>query len=143
MRENTIKLIEESKIITIVRGVASDKLIPLVQAMYDGGIRLVECTYDASGKKSDEAVAADIKMLYDTFGDKMAIGAGTVMSEKQVELTKKAYEFLAEKAYDPTYGARPLKRVINMRIENPLARAIISGEIKSGGTMKFTEKELA
>ena len=90
MRENTIKLIEESKIITIVRGVASDKLIPLVQAMYDGGIRLVECTYDASGKKSDEAVAADIKMLYDTFGDKMAIGAGTVMSEKQVELTKKA-----------------------------------------------------
>ena len=61
----------------------------------------------------------------------------------KVELTKKAYEYLAEKAYDPTYGARPLKRVINMKIENPLARAIISGEIKSGETMKFTEKELA
>ena len=61
----------------------------------------------------------------------------------KVELTKKAYEYLAEKAYDPTYGARPLKRVINMKIENPLARAIIAGEIKAGGTMKFSEKELA
>ena len=61
----------------------------------------------------------------------------------KIELTKKAYEYLAEKAYDPTYGARPLKRVINMKIENPLARAIIAGEIKSGETMKFSEKELA
>ena len=61
----------------------------------------------------------------------------------KIELTKKAYECLAEKAYDPTYGARPLKRVINMKIENPLARAIIAGEIKSGETMKFSEKELA
>ena len=58
----------------------------------------------------------------------------------KVELSKKAYEYLAEKAYDATYGARPLKRVINAKIENPLARAIISGEIKSGDTMKFTEK---
>ncbi len=61
----------------------------------------------------------------------------------KIELTKKAYEFLAEKAYDPTYGARPLKRVVNTRIENPLARAIIAGEIKSGNTMKFSEKDLA
>ena len=60
----------------------------------------------------------------------------------KVELTKKAYEFLADKAYDPLYGARPLKRVINNKIENPLARAIISGKIREGDTMKFTEKEL-
>ena len=60
----------------------------------------------------------------------------------KVELTKKAYEFLADKAYDPLYGARPLKRVINNKIETPLARAIISGKIREGDTMKFTEKEL-
>ena len=60
----------------------------------------------------------------------------------KVELTKKAYDFLADKAYDPLYGARPLKRVINNKIENPLARAIISGQIRQGDTMKFTEKEL-
>lgn len=61
----------------------------------------------------------------------------------RVELTKKAYEFLAEKAYDPSYGARPLKRVINEKIENPLARDIISGSLKPGDVRKFTEKDLA
>ena len=61
----------------------------------------------------------------------------------KVELTKGAYDFLAEKAYDPLYGARPLKRVVNNKIENPLARAIISGEISEGGVMKFSEKDLA
>ena len=61
----------------------------------------------------------------------------------RVELTKKAYEFLAEKAYDPSYGARPLKRVINEKIENPLARDIISGSLKPGDVKKFTEKDLA
>ncbi len=60
----------------------------------------------------------------------------------RVELTKKAYEFLAEKAYDPSYGARPLKRVINEKIENPLARDIISGSLKPGDVRKFTEKDL-
>ncbi len=61
----------------------------------------------------------------------------------KVELSKKAYEFLAESAYDPSYGARPLKRVINSKIENPLAKAIISGKLKAGDVMKFSDKDLA
>lgn len=60
----------------------------------------------------------------------------------KVELSKGAYDFLAEKAYDPLYGARPLKRVVNNKIENPLARAIISGKLHEGDVMKFTEKDL-
>lgn len=86
----TVKQIEENKIIVIVRGVEREKLIPLVKAMYDGGIRLVECTYDASGKISDEEVADNIKMLCDYFKDKMIIGAGTVLTENQVKLTTEA-----------------------------------------------------
>ena len=61
----------------------------------------------------------------------------------RVELTKKAYEKLADLAYDPSYGARPLRRIVTQRIENPLARAILSGKLKEGGVMKFTEKELS
>ena len=86
----TIKAIEESKIIVIVRGVEREKLIPLAQAMYDGGIRLVEFTYDASGKISDEEIAENIQMVSEHFAGKMVIGAGTVLTEKQVELTQKA-----------------------------------------------------
>jgi len=90
MIEHVIKKIEEEKIITIVRGVAREKLIPLAQAMYDGGICFVECTYDTSGKIKDEEIAENIRMLAEHFDGKMYVGAGTVLTEKQVVLTKKA-----------------------------------------------------
>lgn len=90
MCKQTIERIEENKIVVIVRGVARENLIPLVEAMYQGGIRLVECTYDASGKTPDEQIAANIEMLAKQFEGKMEIGAGTVITEKQVELTAKA-----------------------------------------------------
>ncbi len=88
--ENVTEKILKEKIITIVRGVEKEKLIPLAKALYDGGIRLMECTYDARGNTSDEEVASGIEMLSKHFGDKMAIGAGTVLTKKQVELTKNA-----------------------------------------------------
>jgi len=90
MKNSVIEAIEKYKIITIVRGVASDKLIPLAEAMYDGGIRLLEITYCADGSTSDEEVAKNIKMLSNHFDGRMFIGAGTVITEKQVELTKNA-----------------------------------------------------
>ncbi len=90
MEKQTIECIEKEKIIVIVRGVARENLISLVSAMYKGGIRLVECTYDASGRTPDEEVAANIGMLTEQFGDRMEIGAGTVLTKKQVELTRRA-----------------------------------------------------
>lgn len=88
--KNTSEQIEKNKVIVIVRGVEKEKLIPMCQAIYDGGLRLIECTYDASGKISDEEIAGNIKMLAEHFDGKMIVGAGTVLTEKQVELTKKA-----------------------------------------------------
>ena len=41
-------------------------------------------------------------------------------------------EFLVEVGYDPIYGARPLKRAIQQYVENPLAKAILSGEYVNG-----------
>ena len=90
MREKIIQAIEKQRIITIVRGVKSEKLIPLAEAMYDGGIRLLEITYDAKGIISDDETAHNIEMLAKHFEGRMYIGAGTVITEKQVELTKNA-----------------------------------------------------
>lgn len=90
MRNKVLEAIEKYKIVTIVRGVEKDKLIPLTKAMYDGGIRLLEVTYSANGSVSDEDTASIIEMLSKHFEGKMYIGAGTVLTEKQVELTKKA-----------------------------------------------------
>lgn len=90
MREKVIEAIEKEKIVVIVRGVESKKLIPLAKAMYDGGIRLLEITYSANGSVSDEETAKNIEILSKEFEGKMYIGAGTVLTKKQVELTKKA-----------------------------------------------------
>ena len=90
MRNKVIEAIEKYRIITIVRGIEKSNMIPLTQAMYDGGIRLLEVTYSANGSVSDEETASIIEMLSNHFEGKMFIGAGTVLTEKQVELTKKA-----------------------------------------------------
>ncbi len=90
MRQNTIEQILAHKIIVIVRGVAREKLIPLAEAMYAGGIRLMELTYDASGKTPDAETADNIRMLAEHFAGRMYIGAGTVLDRRQVDLTKAA-----------------------------------------------------
>lgn len=90
MRNTIIKAIEKEKIIVIVRDVEREHLIPLTQAMYEGGIRLLELTYSANGKTSDEDIAANIEMLAKHFEGRMHIGAGTVLTKAQVELTHKA-----------------------------------------------------
>jgi ATP-dependent Clp protease ATP-binding subunit ClpB len=51
-------------------------------------------------------------------------------------LTDAAKKLIGEEGYDPTYGARPLKRVIQQRIENPLAGHILSGEFGDGDTIR-------
>ena len=50
----------------------------------------------------------------------------------ELRLTGAAKERLAERGYDPLFGARPLKRTIQADLENPLAKRIIAGEIKDG-----------
>ena len=90
MRDKIIEDIITNKIIAIVRGVECEKLIPLAKAMYDGGIRLMEITYDAKGNVSDADTAENIAMLASCFEGKMHIGGGTVLTERQVEFTKRA-----------------------------------------------------
>jgi ATP-dependent Clp protease ATP-binding subunit ClpB len=54
----------------------------------------------------------------------------------KLEITDAAENLLAEEGYDPAYGARPLKRVIQQRVENPLASRILKGEFGEGDTIK-------
>jgi ATP-dependent Clp protease ATP-binding subunit ClpB len=55
--------------------------------------------------------------------------------EIQLEVSAEAKDLLGNLGYDPTYGARPLKRVIQRQLENPLAEAILSGKFSSGDTV--------
>ncbi|KAJ3050231.1 chaperone ATPase hsp78 [Rhizophlyctis rosea] len=53
----------------------------------------------------------------------------------KLEIDGKAREWLAEEGYDPVYGARPLNRVIQKKILNPLSQALIAGTVKPGETV--------
>jgi len=75
------------------------------------------------------------------------------LDERKIKLitNQKAKEYLAEKGYDETFGARPLKRLIQREIENPLAEKILAGEFKEGdticvdfvdGKLTFTKEEV-
>ncbi|HEX7098888.1 MAG TPA: ATP-dependent chaperone ClpB [Acidimicrobiia bacterium] len=54
----------------------------------------------------------------------------------ELEVTDAAADLLAEKGYDPVYGARPLKRVIQKEIADPLAMALLEGRYEDGSTVK-------
>jgi ATP-dependent Clp protease ATP-binding subunit ClpB len=56
------------------------------------------------------------------------------LAERKItaELTEEGKKLLAELGWDPTFGARPLKRVIQQKLENPLATKLLDGEITEG-----------
>jgi ATP-dependent Clp protease ATP-binding subunit ClpB len=55
-----------------------------------------------------------------------------------LSLDKPARAWLANEGYDPVFGARPLKRVIQAHLQNPLAELILSGRVKDGGAVDIT-----
>jgi ATP-dependent Clp protease ATP-binding subunit ClpB len=59
----------------------------------------------------------------------------------KLSLTDAAKKLLADEGYDPNYGARPLKRVIQQRIENPLATKILNGEFSEGSMIVIDAKD--
>jgi ATP-dependent Clp protease ATP-binding subunit ClpB len=63
-----------------------------------------------------------------------------LLEDRKIVLTldAKARDWLADKGYDPAYGARPLKRVIQKAVQDPLAALILSGKIKDGEKVKIS-----
>jgi ATP-dependent Clp protease ATP-binding subunit ClpB len=55
--------------------------------------------------------------------------------DMQLDITEAAKDFLANVGYDPTYGARPLKRAIQRYLENGLAEDILAGRFSAGDTI--------
>ena len=56
-----------------------------------------------------------------------------------LEVTESAKNYIIEKGYDPNYGARPLKRLIQSEVETLIAREIIKKDIAAGSTLKVDE----
>lgn len=89
MRELVLRTAEKEKIIAIVRGVESEKCMKVAQALYDGGIRMMEITYNQKAPESWQTTANAIGAIAENFKGKMLVGAGTVTTPELVELTAK------------------------------------------------------
>lgn len=90
MREDIIQAILKHKIIAIVRGAEEDKALKIAQALHAGGIRLVEITFNQKNPDSFVHTANAIRMINDTLGADVMVGAGTVTSVPLVEMAAEA-----------------------------------------------------
>lgn len=90
MRDQVIQKIEEEKIIAIVRGVGPEQCMKVADALYAGGIRLMEITYNQKDPASFQATADAISAITKAYEGRMFVGAGTVTTPELVELTAKA-----------------------------------------------------
>ncbi len=81
-------------------------------------------------KRSDMAQIVDIQLAR----------LERLLEERKItlDLDKSAREWLANKGYDPVYGARPLKRVIQREVQDPLADKMLAGEVPEGSRVKIT-----
>ncbi|MEI5667652.1 ATP-dependent chaperone ClpB [Bosea sp. CCNWLW174] len=81
-------------------------------------------------RRSDMGAIVDIQMA--------RLGKLLVDRKITLDLSEDARDWLAEKGYDPAYGARPLKRVIQKSVQDPLAELLLAGAIRDGETVPVT-----
>lgn len=86
MEKQAIKQkIIDNKIVAIIRGVAEEQIIDTVKALVNGGVTLLEFTFDHVNKNCIEDTVSKIKLVNEHFGEQVCVGAGTVLTVEEVE----------------------------------------------------------
>ena len=80
----------ESKVIVVCRGIAEEEIVNVATALCDGGIRFMEVPFDQAAPDTFADTARKIKLVKEALGDRMHVGAGTVVTMEQFELAKQA-----------------------------------------------------
>lgn len=82
---NTLDFITENKVIAIIRRLYGEDLMKLAAALCEGGVKLIEVTFDQADPDCITRTGDSIRALTERFGDSMMFGAGTVLSPEQVK----------------------------------------------------------
>ena len=85
MREQVINLIEQHKIIAIARGITPSQAVKVATALYNGGIKLIEVTFNQTNPCAFNETIDAIKEIKNNCPN-MCVGAGTVLTKEQVDL---------------------------------------------------------
>lgn len=98
----SMELIRKHRFIGILRHIPVDKAVAVAQAMYEGGIRIFEVTFDPSRETTSQETCSIIRQLRAHFGPEVSVGAGTVLSTGFAEAAYEAgAEFIVAPNTDP------------------------------------------
>ena len=87
---DVMELLYKTKLIAIVRNLKSENVLPFANALYNGGIRLIEVTFNQLKPETESETLSAIQQISERLDGCVAAGAGTVMTVRQVELAFKA-----------------------------------------------------
>ena len=93
-----LSVLKKEKIIAILRGVPFEKVDNVVKALVDGGVRVLEFTFDHDGENCIEETCRKIRRAVELYGDQLIVGCGTAMNTREVEA---AYEAGARLVISP------------------------------------------
>ena len=102
MRDAVIQRILEEKVIAIARGYGKEDCLGLAKALYAGGVKLLELTFDQKSEAARQETAEILQLLNRELGQQMCFGVGTVTTVEMVRLAKHAgAQFIISPDMDP------------------------------------------
>lgn len=101
--------LKKHKIVAICRGVSTENILQTAEALYKGGIRFMEVTFNQKADDPIAETAASIALLNEKMGDKMYFGAGTVLTAEQVDA---AIDAGAKYIISPNFSPDVIKRTV-------------------------------
>lgn len=117
--------LKKHKIIAIIRGVGLEEIIHTAKALYEGGIRFIEVTFNQNSPTCLEDTAEAIKEIISKLDDDVFVGAGTVMTEDQVEVAVNAG---AKYIISPNFDKKVVRKTLDMGVIS-MPGALTSSEI--------------
>lgn len=112
-RAETIQKIEQEKVVVITRGIYGSELMKLSKALYEGGIRCFEITYDPVDPDTMSKVKKDIEALNAEFAGGLTLGVGTVLTPDQV---RNAADAGAKFIVSPNFNPAIVKETLNQNL---------------------------
>ena len=88
--DEALALVRRTKLVAILRGVPMERVPGVVRALVDGGVRVLEFTFDHGAPDCVARHAEKIRWCAQEYGDRVAVGCGTALSVEEVEAAKEA-----------------------------------------------------
>lgn len=113
MRGKILEATKQHKVTAILRGIPNDRICQVIDALYAGGIRLLEITFNQKSPTKIEDTTMAIRYAKETYGDTMHVGAGTVMSVEELLAAKEAG---AEFILSPNVNTEVIRKAVEQDI---------------------------